>query len=158
MNLAEDFKVVQGYASTLWGALDGADWVEMKNAHKIHTIINTRNLTTLVTLTPKVASDVAGTGSSAVAGGCKWWTCNAPGTLDRFVASTSVTTLATTDGAGYGIHICTYDPAQAASSNDCFTMGFSSQTAAGTGTLGITYIIEPRYKGYQAIIATTSST
>jgi hypothetical protein len=159
MNLAEDYKVVSGYCSTLWADPDNADWIEMKNANAVWAIVHAVNLTTALTLTPYIADNVAGTGSSAISKGAKFWYDNNCGTLDRLTASTNSTALALADSTAVQLAVMRYDPAAvSASSKDCFKLGGSSQTAAGTGTVNIVYIIEPRYKGDQAIIATTSST
>ena len=158
MNFAEDFKVVQAYVSTAWGAANNGDYINMENAHAIHVIVNTKGLTTDCTFTPELASDYAGTGSSAITGGAQFWYDADTATVDRLTKSTASTAYTLTGSANNSMVVVRYDPAQAASSNTHFTIGFSSKGTAGVGTLEATYIIESRYKGYQAVVATTSST
>lgn len=160
IDLVEKMKIVQALSPTTQGASDDGDYIEMKNAHAIWTIINVKAATTGVTFTPKVASDVAGTGSSAVGGGCKFWANTNTTNLDRMVASTNSTAYTLSDNANSALIVCRYDPAEAASgsSNDCFAMIPSTAGSAAAGTVAMTYLVESRYPGYQQVVATTSST
>lgn len=160
MNLVENFHVVQAMAPTTQGTASEmtADYIRMDQAHRVYTIIEITAATTDVTFTPHVASAVAGTGSSAISGGAKFWVNTGCTTLDRFTASTASTAYTLSDNANKAQIVIEYDPTASDSTNDCFTVKASSAGSASAGTLSMTYLIEPRYAGYQQIIATTSST
>lgn len=158
MDLTEKMHIVQGLAPTTQGAADDGDWIEMKNAHAVWTIINITGATTDVTFTPQVASAVAGTGSSAITGGAKFWVNTNCTQLDRMTASTASTAYTLDDNANNAQIVVRYDPSATNSTNDCFRVACSTAGTAAAGTLSMTYLLEPRYGGYQAVIATTSST
>ena len=157
IDLVEGMKIVQGVAPTTMGASDDGDWINMENAHTVWAVVNIRKPTSEVTLTPKTASAYAGTGSSAITGGAKFWINNNTA-LDRLTASTATTAAACSATTNNVQMICRYDPAAAPSSHPYFSVTFSTAGGAATGTVGVTYLMASRYPGYQQIIATTSST
>lgn len=157
IDLVEGMKIVQGLAPTTQGANDDGDYINMENAHAVWTIINIIKPTTAITFTPKTASAYAGTGSSAISGGAKFWT-NTNTALDRFTASTATTAVACAETTNPQMVVCRYDPAAAPSSHPYFTIIPSTDGGAATGTIAMTYLLDSRYPGYQQIIATTSST
>ena len=158
LDLVEGAKIIQALAPTTQGAADDGDYISMKDAHAVWTVINVSAATTSVTFTPKNASTYAGTGAAAVDGGCKFWANTNTTSLDRMTASTNSTAYTLTDNANKALVVCRYDPSNAPSSHECFSMTCSTAGAAAAGTVAMTYILETRYGGYQQIIATTSST
>jgi hypothetical protein len=159
LDLVEGAKIINALAPTTQGAATvKADYVKMENANTVWAIVNVKTHTSGPTVTPYVASDVAGTGVTAVGGGAKFWVNNNTTQLDRMVASTAVTAQAFTDAATDGLMVVRYDPTEAASSNDCFAIGLTTAGGAADGTVSVTYILDSRYKGYQQVIATTATT
>jgi hypothetical protein len=102
IDLVEGMKVVSALAPTTQGA-NGTDYIEMKNAHVIWTLVSVKDHTSGLTVTPQVASDVAGTGVTAVSGGAKFWINNNTTNLDRMAASTNSTAAAFSDAANDGL-------------------------------------------------------
>ena len=158
LDIIERNKIVQALAPTTQGAADDGDYISMKNAHAVWTIINVKAATTSVTFTPKNASAFAGTGAAAVSGGCKIWANTNTTNLDRMVASTATTAYTLANNANSALVVFRYDPTNAPSSHPYFGMTCSTAGAAAAGTVAMTYILESRYPGYQQVIATTSST
>jgi len=158
LDLIEKVKLVQGVRPTTMGAADSGDWVTMKNAHTVWAIISADSATTSITITPKLASSFAGTGSSAITGGAKFWVNTNTSQLDRLTASTRSTAYTLANNTNCAMIVVKYDPANAASSNTHFSIDVSTCAAANVGRYSVIYAIEPRYAGYQQTIATTSST
>jgi len=158
LDLVEGAKIVQALSPTTQGAADDGDYISMENAHAVWTIINVKAATTNVTFTPKSASAFAGTGAAAVDGGCRFWYNTNTTNLDRMTASTNSTAYTLTDNANSALVVCRYDPANAPSSHPYFAMICSTAGSAAAGTVAMTYILEPRYGGYQQTVGTTSST
>jgi hypothetical protein len=158
LDLVEGAKIVQALAPTTQGAADDGDYVTMKDAHTVWTIINVSAATTDVTFTPKNASAYAGTGAAAVDGGCKFWVNTNTTNLDRMTASTASTAYTLSDNATKALVVCRYDPSNAPSSHPYFAMTCSTAGTAAAGTVAMTYVMESRFGGYQQVIATTSST
>jgi len=157
-DLVEGAKIIQGVRPTTMGAADTGDYISMENAHTVWAIISVDGATTEITMTPKLASAYAGTGSSAITGGAKFWVNTNTSQLDRLTATTHTTAYTLSDNANGAMVVCRYDPAAAASSNTHFTIDVSTATAANAGRYSVVYVLEPRYGGYRATIATTSST
>jgi hypothetical protein len=158
LDIVEKNKIVQALAPTTQGADDDGDYISMANAHAVWTIINIKKPTNAITFTPKTASAYAGTGSSAITGGARFWTNTNTTQLDRIAVSTATTAIANAATTNSQLIVCRYDPAAAPSSHPYFAMIPSTAAGGATGTLSMTYILESRFAGYQAFVATTSST
>ena len=158
LDIVEGAKIVQAVAPTTMGANDDGDYISMANAHTVWTIVDIRKPTSEVTITPKTASAYAGTGSSAISGGAKFWVNTNTTNLDRVAATTYTTAYALSDNSNSALIVCRFDPAAAPSSHPYFSMTGSSAGTAAAGRLSMVYILESRYPGYQQIISTTSST
>jgi len=160
LDLVEGAKIIQAVKPTTQGSatVNSGDYISMKNAHAVWTIINVDSATTSVTFTPKNASAYAGTGAAAVDGGCKFWVNTNTTNLDRIAATTYSPAYTLANNANAALVVCRYDPANAPSSHPYFSMTASSAGTAAAGRMAMTYIVEPRYAGYQQTIATTSST
>lgn len=157
-DLVEKVKLVQGVRPTTMGAADSGDWVSMKNAHTVWAIISVDSATTSITITPKLASAYAGTGSTEITGGAKFWINTNTSQLDRLVASTRSTAYTLANNTNGAMIVVKYDPTQAASSNTHFSIDVSTAGAACAGRYSVVYALEPRYGGANQFIATTSST
>ena len=159
LDLVEGAKIVQALAPTTVGAAHDGDYISMKNAHAVWTIVSLNDGTSAVTLTPKTASAYAGTGAAAVDGGCQIWYNVNTTQLDRMTKSANTTAYEMPASATLNsMAVIRYDPANAPSSHPYFAVTCSTAGAAATGRMSMYYIVEPRYAGYRASIATTSST
>ena len=158
-DLVEGSKIISGIAPTTQGALTvNTDYVSMRNANTVWAIVNVASHTSGPTVTPVVASAYAGTGSSEIGGGAKFWYNNNTTNLDRMTVSTATTAFTFSDAATAGLMVMKYDPTEADTSNTHFGLEFTTAGAAADGTISVEYILEPRYAGYQQFVATTSST
>ena len=91
LDLVEGAKIIQALVPTTVGANYDGDYISMKNAHAVWTIVSLNDGTSEVTLTPKTASAYAGTGAAAVDGGCQIWYNVNTTNLDRMTKSTATT-------------------------------------------------------------------
>lgn len=159
LDLVEGAKIIQAIRPTTRGAVSvTGDWVSMRNAHAVWTVISVDSATTEIVFTPKNASAYAGTGAAAVDGGCKFWVNTNTTNLDRVAATTYTTAYTLADNAVGALVVCRYDPANAPSSHPYFSMTGSTAGTADVGRMSMLYIVESRYPGYQQVISTTSST
>jgi len=160
LDLVEGAKVIQAQFPTTSGAtaLNAGDYINMRDAHTVWTIISVDSATTDITFTPNTASAYAGTGTSAITGGAKFWVNTNTTNLDRMTATTYTTAYTLSDNANSALIVCRYDPAAAPSSHPYFAMIGSTAGTADAGRLSMVYIVESRYPGYQQVISTTSST
>jgi len=158
-DLIEGAKVVWGITATTASAVKvTGDYVNMENMHRIWAVCQWAGGSTAPSVTFKVASDYTGTGSSTAAT-AKWWLQKAStaSPLDRMTRSTATSCVAK---AEMGVATTAYvivgmlDPASAPSSKQYLAV----EMGIAEGIRSATYICEPRYKGSQQFIATTSST
>jgi len=158
-DLPNDLKIIQGTrAGSTGNTASTGDWVNCENFHTLYAIVDVaRPTASTAVFTWYTASAYAGTGSSHLSTGIRWW-LNDGVAFDRL-------SLQTTAGSSYSIASAT-GLVHMVSKLDCALLPTSHPYAAigienmGTANnfYGITYIGVPRYKGAGQFLATTSST
>jgi hypothetical protein len=133
------------------------DWINCANAHQVQCIVQIKRATaTKDYMVGYSASDSAGTGSSEVTSGMHFYTQTA--TFDRLVNKTSSNSSTVTASAtGPLMIVATFDPAVLPTSHNWFAFALRSSSQVGN-LHSATYLITPRFGGYQQFLATTSST
>ena len=158
-DLVNDLKVIQGLRAGATGnTASTGDWVNCENFHHLYAVCDVARPTASTAVFEWYSgSAYAGTGSSNVSTGCRWWV-NDGVAFDRL-------TLQTTMGSSFSIASAT-GLVHVVSRLDCAILPTSHPYAAfaveDMGTVNdfvnITYIGVPRYKGAEQFLATTSST
>ena len=152
LDLIEKVKLVQAIPATTGTVADVlGDYISMKNAHAVWAILSIDSPTTFI-VTPEVAEAYAGTNSTNITGGAKFWVNLNTTQLDRLTASTRSTALGG-ETANNAMVVVRFDPSAAHSSQTHFAVNVNT-----TGYVSAVYAIETRYGGYQQTVATTSST
>jgi len=159
VTIGESLHIVQATrAGTTMNTASTGDWVNLKNAHALWAIIDiARPTAKAIRAEAYSAEDSAGTGVAAITTGIHWYK-NDGMAYDRLTAATSSYS-SHTDASSTGLFqlVAKLDPTVLATSTPWVAFGVrnSSQT---TNFCHITYLLESRYPGYQAFLATTSST
>ena len=158
-DLPNDLKIIQGTrAGSTGNTASTGDWVNCENFHTLYAIVDVARPTASTACFQWYSgSAYAGTGSSSLSTGCKWWLNNGVA-FDRLA-------LQTTAGSSFTIASAT-GLLQMVSRLDCAALPTSHPYAAiaienmGTANnfYSITYVGVPRYKGVGSFLATTSST
>ena len=163
INLKENFHCMPAIPPTSANAGRTGDYILMENAHAIWTIVTLRRPTAGgCAVTHEVASDFAGTGSSAVSTGILTWASSGHlrnrGEYLRPKTSSAVG-YTFPSATGIAFMISRFDPAavMAKTSNTHYTVKTGTLASANDGVTAM-YFVEPRYKGVEYLLATTSST
>jgi hypothetical protein len=154
-DLVEGTKVIKAIsASTGTNADLVGDYINMENLHKVWVLINWDGGDTSPDIGFQLASDYAATGTSTAAN-AKWWVNTETTAHENWVRSTATSFIAKADlgvaTTRYTV-IGMFDPASAASSNTHVALHLTARN----GCVAASYICEPRYKGVNQFIATTS--
>ena len=153
LDLVEGAKVIIAEQSTGGSVASGnVDWINMAHYHRIWALCTFSGTSGPVVET-QVAEDYAGTSSSSQTDATQVWTCYDSTTLDRWTKSTAL--FGTLEDGNDGAVLMLFDPSCVSNSSNTH---FSVANSSYVGALGVTYICEPRYGGYQQTIGTTSST
>lgn len=155
----QNYKVVQGTrAGTTMNTATTGDWVNAKHAHMVYAIIDISRATAKpVLLEAYSAMKSNSSGVTAITTGIYWYKNNGC-SYDRLTAATSSYSSHTVaSGTGLLQIVAALDPAVLPSSRPW--VAFAARNSSTVNDFcHITYILESRYKGYQAYLATTSST
>jgi len=158
-SFANDFKVIQALRpGTTMNTASTGDWVNCKNAHALWAVIDVaRPASKAIYAEAYSASDSAGTGVTAITSGIHWWK-NDGLSYDRLTAATSSYS-SHTEAASTGLYqiVARLNPNILPSSHPWAAFGVRSSSQA-TNFVNMVYILESRYAGAQAYLATTSST
>ena len=165
IDLIQQLQVIQAVEPTSGAGAAAGDYILMKNCHAIWCVASfRRDNSNTCAITHEVASDFAGTGSSAVSTGVQSW--SAPDTTanggQRLVARTTLAYAYTLPAAAKpAVYVSRFDPScvptNSGTSNTHYCVKFGTM-ASSKNNMSATYYIEPRYPGYQHLLATTSST
>lgn len=158
-DLLNNFQIVAGVPPTTGNGAATGDYIAMENAHAIWSIITfDRPTAGACAITHEVASDYAGTGSSAVADGVYHWATTDYVAKEYLTPKTSLAYAYTLPAStGKAIVVSRFDPAEAASSNTHYCVKLGTLGSAND-SFAATYLIEHRYPQLRKVLATTSST
>ena len=162
IDLIQKFQVIQAVEPTSGAGAAVGDYILMKNCHAIWCVASfRRDNSNACAITHEVASNFAGTGSSAVSTGVQSWSAvdiTANGG-EQLIARTSLATGYTLPAATKpSIYVSRFDPAHVnGTSNTHYTVKFASM-ASSKNNMSATYYLEHRYPSYGHLLATTSST
>ena len=165
IDLLHKFSIVNAVPATTGNGAEAGDYVSMKDAHAIWTIMTFKRPTAgACAITHEVASDFAGTGSSAVSTGVQHWA-----STETMLAGGEYLTPRTTlayaytlpSSTGIALVVSRFDPsvisANSGSSNTHYCVKLGT-LGTGNDAFSATYFIENRYSGIRKVLATTSST
>ena len=164
IDLIQKFQLIQAVPPTSSASVASTgDYILMENCHAIWSVASfRRGNSNACAVTHEVASDFAGTGSSAVSTGVQSWSANdvTANGGEQLVARTSIATGYTLPAAAKpAIVVSRFDPAAVMSKTS--NTHYSAQYAAlgsSKNTVSVLYYIEHRYPSYGHLLATTSST
>ena len=163
IDLMQKFSAINALPPTTGNGAQSGDYISLKDAHAVWCIMQfDRPTAGGCAITHEVASDFAGTGSSAVSTGVNHWATTDAAAKEYLTPKTSLAYAYTLPSStGKAMVISRFNP-------DCIaTNSGSSNThyAVKLGTLGsandsfsAVYLIENRYSGLRKVLATTSST
>lgn len=147
--LPENYKIVQGIQPRTTNGGFTCDYVSLKNAKKAWIVINmTQAAGHATALTPKQASDVAGTGLKVLTNSVPIWANEDVASSDSLVRQTDAANYSVTNDIKNKQVIFEINPAIALDVNggfDCLTLVCSDSSQA-TNIASVTYIIDTKYK------------
>lgn len=152
LDLVEGAKIMNGVVPTTQAASSGyGDWINMENFHCIWALCHSGVGTSGQNFQAYVSESYAAASPSRAT--AQYWTSTGVAIGPRMKASTNTTGAKISDAVA-GHVVIRFDPATADSSDQYFSVCYSSGDAA----YSITYIGETRYGGLAQFIATSSST
>lgn len=143
INIPENIKPVQAiYPQTNAGAITG-DYISCKNAQKVWVVANIQqgNAATMA-LTLEKATDVSGTGSTAITTAVPIWTNEDTATNDTLTRQTDAVSFTTSAAVKNKVVVFQVDP-DTLGDYDCLVLKCGASDAANI--IGAEYLIESRY-------------
>ena len=158
-DLPNDLKIIQGLKPGSTGnTASTGDFVNCENLHYLYAICDiSRNVASTATFNWYTASAYAGTGSSALSTGCKWYVNDGCG-FDRLVQKTTSNSSYTSASSTGRLQVVSRLDCAAMPSSHSYAAFANHDQSQATNFVHITYVGVPRYKGVGSFLATTSST
>ena len=145
LNFVEKYKVVNGSPVATTNGGITADYISVKNAHRVIILVELLQAVSHTTaLTVNVATDVAATGATAMVAVQKIWKNADVSATDTLVRGTDAVTVLATAGATNQQLVMEVDVAALAAGYDCIAAVLDN-SAQATNFATITYFIETRY-------------
>lgn len=143
ISLPQNFKIVEAITPQAGAAITG-DYISLKTAHKAWVLVHVNQANAAqVAITIEKATDVAGTGSTAITSVVPIWANEDCAASDTLVEQTAAVGFTTSVATKHKLVIFEIDPALLGD-YDCITVKTAASNAANiTSAL---YIIAPRYQ------------
>jgi|GEM_PF-759145 hypothetical protein len=155
LTLPEAFKIIQGHEPAVGSALlNTSDIISCKNFKKVWAVLSMTYVDDVdLVVTWNESTDVAGTGTTAIAETCPIWYNIDTATADLLTRATDAVTFTIDTGATKNqLWIMEWDPAKFSAGFDCFQIRMSG---AGASIVDVLYLGEPRYQSDVNVAAIT---
>lgn len=163
IDLLHKFSIVNAVSPTTANGAAQGDYIDLEGAHAVWTVIKIDRPTAgACAITHEVASDFAGTGSSAMSTGVLHWATTDSAAKEYLTPKTSLAYAYTLPSStGKALIVSRMDPSaiptNSGSSNKFYKVVLGTLGSANDA-FDATYFIENRYSGLRKTLATTSST